>query len=256
MLDERRARLASKPLHDVQHARRHARLQGQLGEEVRGGGDVLGWLHHRCVAAEDRGEDLPREVRERRVEAHDQARNPERLPHGENGAMTHARGRRAAVGAPPLAGDEETHLDGGVRLAERELERLPGLGDDDLGCVLAASAKIQGELADDLSALDRGALGPLGLSRARGGRPPRRRPPLLTARGGTESRRRRGAACRATRPEAAGTRFTVDQVRNLVGDHRRREYPRAHVDDMSRNRRTSTRPPRTWPGSDPDFRRR
>ena len=74
--------------------------------------------------------------------------------HGHHGAVRHARRRRAPVETPPLACDEEAHLDGRVGLAERELVRLARLVDDDRGGFFAPLAE-QRELADDVPAFDR-----------------------------------------------------------------------------------------------------
>ncbi len=66
----------------------------------------------------------------------------------------HARGRRAPVRAPPLACDEQAHLDGRVGLAECELERLAGLLDDDRGRFVAAFTEEEREVADDVATGD------------------------------------------------------------------------------------------------------
>ena len=147
------------------------------------------------------------------------AGDAERLAQREHGAVLHARRRRPAVGAPPLPGDEETHLDRRVGLAERELERLPGLRGDDLGRLLAPLAEAQRELAHDLAALDGGALGPRGLRRAGSGD---RALDVLGARprdAGRAACRPPAAACRATRPTPAAPP-AVDQVRDLSTRHR------------------------------------
>ena len=165
VLDERRTGLAAEPVHDVEDAGRDARLERELREERCRSGRVLGRLHHRGVPAEDRGECLPGDVRQRRVEAHDQRRHAERLTQRHDGAVRHARGRRAAVRAASFSRDEEPHLDRRIRLADRERLRLAGLLDHDRGRLVAAFAEEESELADDVSARDGGALGPRGLRR-------------------------------------------------------------------------------------------
>ena len=94
------------------------------------------------------------------------AGDTERLPDREHGPVRHARRRRAPVRAAALAGDEEPHLDGGVGLTERQLDRLPGLGGDELGRLLAPIAQEERELPHDVPSLDRRALRPGRLRRA------------------------------------------------------------------------------------------
>jgi hypothetical protein len=83
--------------------------------------------------------------------------------------VQHARGGRPPVGAAALTGHEEAHLDRGVRLAERQLERLARLLDDELRRRLPAVAEQQRELTRDVPPLDGRALGPVGLGHAGGG---------------------------------------------------------------------------------------
>ena len=86
---------------------------------------MLGRLEHGCVAAEDRRERLPGDVREWRVERDHERSNPDWTPKREHGAVRHRCRRRAPVGSPPLAGHEQSHLDCGVRLASSDVEGLP-----------------------------------------------------------------------------------------------------------------------------------
>ncbi len=82
--------------------------------------------------------------------------------------MRHRGGGRPPVRAAALARDEEAHLDRRVRLAERERERLPRLGGNDLARLLAPVAEKLGDRTDDVPALDRGARAPLELRLPRG----------------------------------------------------------------------------------------
>ena len=199
MVDERRARLGAEPVHDVEHAGRDARLERELGEERRRRRRVLRRLHDRGVPAEDRRERLPGDVRKRRVEAHDQRRDAERLAQRQHRAVRHARRRRAPVRASSLARDEEPHLDGGVRLAERELERLARLLCDDRRGFLAPLAEKQRERrARCRRARRRSARPTPAAPRA----PPRPRPPRprrRSARRGRAPSRRPAGSSRATR---------------------------------------------------------
>ena len=104
--------------------------------------------------------------------------NAERLADGQNRAVRHARRRRATVRAPPLAGDEETHLDGRVGLAERELERLPGLLDDDLRRFLPASRAVAARAHAGCRRARPACARPTPAGRLRAAQRPRRRRPL------------------------------------------------------------------------------
>ena len=111
VLDERLARLAAEAVDDVEDARGQARLGGEPGEGERGLGRVLGGLEHRGVAAQQRREDLPRDVGDRRVGGDDQAGHAERLADRHRLPVRHRARRRLAVEAAALAGDEVAHLD-------------------------------------------------------------------------------------------------------------------------------------------------
>ena len=157
VVDERHPGLGPEALEHVEHPRRQPRLEAEATEPPCGERRVLGRLQHRAVPAEDRRERLPRHVRERCVEGDEERGDPHRATDGEDRSMRHRRGRRPPVGTPPLAGDEEAHLDRGLRLAERELERLARLGRDELARLVAPLAEELGDGADDVPALHRGA---------------------------------------------------------------------------------------------------
>ena len=117
VLDERRSDLAAEPLHDVEDAGRQDVVRTARRRTRADARRVLGRLQHRRVAAEDGRKDLPGVVRQRRVERDDERRDADRPPHRHHGSVRHRRRRRPPVEAPALAGDEEAHLDRGVRLA-------------------------------------------------------------------------------------------------------------------------------------------
>ena len=138
--------------------------------------------------------------------------------------MRHGGGGGPPVRAAALARDEEAHLDRGIRLAERQRERLPRLGGHDLARLLAPVAEKLGDRADDVAALDRSARAPLGLRLPRG-----------DDRGGRVVRTRpRGAA----EVIAVGRPFLLEpfparcrpllagnEVRHLGGDHQADQPP-------------------------------
>ena len=86
--------------------------------------------------------------------------------------MSHARGRRTSVGTTSFPGDEEAHLDRGIRLPRGEVERLSRLLGHDRGRLRAPLTQEECELAHDIAPLDGSPLGPRGLnspSRSDGG---------------------------------------------------------------------------------------
>ena len=153
----------AEALDDVQHARRQAGLRREAREEHRRLGRVLGGLQHGGVAAEERGKDLPGDVRDRRVRGDDQPGDAERLA-DRHGVPVRSRARhRPAVEAAPLAGDEVAELDRAVGLALRVLRRLAGLGGDERGDLVAIALEELGDPAEDPAALLDGARGPVRL---------------------------------------------------------------------------------------------
>ena len=168
------ARPRRRALHDVEHARRQARLGGEARERERRLRRVLGGLQHRRVAAQQRGEDLPGDVGDRRVGGDDQAGDAERLADVIAWRFGDGAGGRAAVEAPALAGHEVAHLDRAAGLAARVLRRLAGLGGDDRGDLARASRSSSWAIRRSIgAALGDGLARPGGLRGAR--RPPRRR---------------------------------------------------------------------------------
>jgi hypothetical protein len=115
---------------EVDDARRQVAALEQADDEPLRQGHLLRGLHDGGIPAENRRERLPGDVRKRRVEAHDQRGDAERLPRREDGSVLHARGRRAAVRTATLSRDEEPHLDGGVRLPARAPPACRLLDDD------------------------------------------------------------------------------------------------------------------------------
>ena len=208
-----------------------------------------------AVPAEDRGKRLPGDVRERRVEGDQQRGDADRPAKGQHGAMRHRGGRRPPVGAAPLTGDEEAHLDRRVGLAERELERLARLGGDDLARLLAPVAQELGDRADDVPAVDRRSRAPLRLRLARGCH---RRGRVVRARPRDAAEMLAVGGRRLVEPRAARGRPLVarDEVRHLAGDHQADQPPsttrlapgdvRRGVRRRGRRRR---RPPRRRPSA-------
>jgi hypothetical protein len=111
-------------------------------------------LENRRVSAEERRKRFPGDVGDRRVGRDDEAGDAERLAHDHRALVRHRAGRRLAVEAPPLAGDEEAHLDRGVGLSERVLARLARLASDQIGDRAAMLLHQDRETAQDVPALD------------------------------------------------------------------------------------------------------
>ena len=89
------AGLLAEARHHVQHAFRHPRLQGQLGQAQGGERRLLGRLeHHRVAGGQGRGE-LPGGHVEREVPRHHRADHPQR--HAGNGGQGLLGGRRDLV---------------------------------------------------------------------------------------------------------------------------------------------------------------
>ena len=83
-------------------------------------------------------------------EPDDQARDPNGTARHQHGAVRHGGSGRSSVETPPFPRDKEAHLDGSVRFAERELERLSRLLGDDRRGLIATLAQRERELAHDL----------------------------------------------------------------------------------------------------------
>ncbi len=181
---ERLPCLVAVAVDDVEDARRQPRLGREPREGDRGLGRVLGGLQHRRVPAEQRREDLPRNVRDRRVRGDDQAGDAERLADRHRLAVRRRARHRLAVEAATLSGDEVAELDRAVRLALRVLRRLARLGGDERGDVLPVALEQLGDAAQDGAALGDVARGPVRL-RPLGGRD--RRVDVLLARAGGEA---------------------------------------------------------------------
>src|SRR5918992_2912035 len=73
MLDDRSAYRLAGPVHELNHVRRQASLEEHLDEYGRRVRDILGGLEHDSVPTHQRGKDLPRWYRERKVEGRDDA---------------------------------------------------------------------------------------------------------------------------------------------------------------------------------------
>ena len=154
MLDERRAGLRPDPLDDVEDAAGKPHRLASVSEQLSRERCLLGRLEHGAVAAQDRGEDLPGDVRQRRVEGDDQSGHAHGLPHGHHGSVGHARRRRAPVVAATLACDEEPHLHGRSGLPRCERLRLAGLLDHGGRELVAPLTKGERDLADEVATLD------------------------------------------------------------------------------------------------------
>ena len=97
---------------------------------------------------------------------------------GHHRPVLHRRRRRPPVEAAAFAGDEEAHLDRGVRLAARGVERLARLGRDDLGQLLALLAQGERDLAAHVAARTRPSAPPTPAAHAA---PPRLPPSTSSA---------------------------------------------------------------------------
>ena len=124
---------------------------------------------HRAVAAEDRGERFPGDVRQRRVERDQERGDADRPSQGQHGSVRHRRRRRTPVRAAALARDEEAHLDGRIGLAAGQLDSLARLGCDDLARLLAPLAQQRGDRPHDVASLDGRARAPFHLRFPSGG---------------------------------------------------------------------------------------
>ena len=159
---------------------------------------MLGRLHDGRVPAEDRRERLPGDVRQGRVEAHDQRRDAERLAHRQHRPVGHARRRRAAVRAAPLACDEQPHLHCRIGLAERERR--------------AASPSPRRRSRRP----PHGARG--GAARAHGRRP-RARPAVRSAHAGWAARAAATASSTSSAPDRATRQSGVSSAGRIFSSH-------------------------------------
>ena len=167
-----------------------------LAEQRRRRRRVLRRLQHGRVPAEDGRERLPRVVRQRRVERDDQRRDADGPTRRHDGPVRHRRRRRAPVQPPPLARDEEAHLDRGVGLAERELARLARLLDDRVRELVASSLQRELQARAGAARARRASASP---TPAGPSAQPRRRP---------RRPRRRTGGCVHNREPSAGRTFS------------------------------------------------
>ena len=202
MGDEWRARLLAEPVHHVEHPFGDARLERELREERGGCRRVLRGLHDGGVPAEDCRERLPRDVRKRRVEAHDQRGDAERLPRREDGSVLHARGRRRGRtnGDPlprrraPSRRRRPSHRARAPPACRSPRRRSPRPPRDVRAGEARARARRRRERRPSARPMPVGQRAQLS--------PRRRHRRHRTARPGTEASRLSGAACRATGPTA------------------------------------------------------
>ena len=110
----------AESLEDVQHTGRQARLEAEAAEPPGRDRRMLRRLQHRAVPAEDRGERLPRDVRQRRVERDQQRGDPDRTTKREHGAVRHATPSSCGRTSAAPRRRRRAHLDCGVGLAARE----------------------------------------------------------------------------------------------------------------------------------------
>ena len=153
ILDERLSRLVAEAVHDVEQPVGQPRLLRTTREGDGGLRRVLGRLQHRAVAADQRREDLPRDVRDRRVRGDDQPRYAERLAHRLRVAVRGRARHRLAVEASALAGHEVAELDRAVGLAARVVQRLAGLVGDERCDLLAVALEQLRDATQDRAAL-------------------------------------------------------------------------------------------------------
>ena len=100
--DERLARLLAVAVHDVDDARRHARLGEQLDEALGEQRRVLGRLEHDRVAADERRAELPGRDRDREVPRRDRADDADRHAHAHHELVAAARSASSGrTGAGP-----------------------------------------------------------------------------------------------------------------------------------------------------------
>ena len=234
--------LLAVALDDVQHAGRQARLGGEPREDERGLGRVLRCLQHRCVPAEKRREDLPRDVCDRRVRSDDQAGDPERLANRHRLPVRRRARHRLAVEAPPFTGDEVAELDRAARLAERVLRALARLGGDNGGDLVPVALEQLCDPAEDPAALLDGAVGPRRL-RVDGGRDRGVGVARVRARDEADHLAGRRRELLEGRSARRGTLLPADHVAHRLHVHRNR-----HSFNGASSRRRPTRW-RTSPGT-------
>ncbi len=208
MLDERLPGLGAEALDDVEHARRQARLRREARERERASAGVSSDAFSTAA--------LPHSSAGKTFQATFAigvlaAMISPATPSGWRIVIAWrfgtALGRRPAVEAAALAGDEVAQLDRAADLAARVLRRLAGLGGDDRGDARRASRSSScGDPAQDRAAL------------------------------GDRSRAPRRAAPRRPRPTAAST-----SARSRARDERRAARPSPGA---SFSKRARPRPPR------------
>src|SRR5688572_19523224 len=78
MIDYRRSRLLSSPMHELNHFRGQARLEQNLHEQRSGMRNVFGGLEYTGVTAEERRKHFPGGNRQRKIEWANQAGHADR----------------------------------------------------------------------------------------------------------------------------------------------------------------------------------
>ena len=103
MPDQRLAGVAAVAVHDVEHTRRHAGIERQRAQPVRGQRRKLRHLQHCGVAEREARRDLPRRGHERHVPRRDQRAHADRLDQRvvEHGAIDRIATRRPCASRPP-----------------------------------------------------------------------------------------------------------------------------------------------------------
>ncbi len=154
--DELARRIGSEAVHDVVHARRHAGLVHDLGEQGRGRGRFFRRFRDDGIAAGERRCELPGEEQKRQVPGCDHADHAEGFPHG----IVHRAFsvRRVEVVGLRAVSAHDVGEDAEVRRAARNVEmarerhRFARIGDFRLQEIVEAFFDPVGDLAQQIDA--------------------------------------------------------------------------------------------------------
>jgi hypothetical protein len=165
---EARERLRALGLDDVEHARRDAAGEEELGERVAERGRVLGRLPNHGVAAQDRRHEVPGGDGDREVARGDDRRDADRHPEREELLVRHLGRHGLPVQPAALADEEVAGVDDLLHLAERLGVRLADLARDEARERLLVGLDEAADVGDHASARGRRYLGPVCAGGARG----------------------------------------------------------------------------------------